>query len=125
MLEPGRHLAVMQKLARAAAFAAMLSLVPAAAHARFDTTVRLAPTQWSLGTAPRSALEVREQVMPAPPPATPTPFGDFAETRGDMAPGQSHADYLAWLARDPGHQAEVEAFRSHLASEGLENVVPI
>jgi hypothetical protein len=106
----------------------MLSVVPVSAHARFDTTVRLAPTTWSLTTAPRSALEVREQVLPAPATPAPTANGDetrFPETRGDMAPGQSHADYLAWLARDPGHQAEVEAFRAHLASEGLENVVPI
>jgi hypothetical protein len=42
-----------------------------------------------------------------------------------MAPGQARADYLAWLARDPRHQVEVEAFRTHLATEGLENVVPI
>src|SRR4051812_45041793 len=111
MLEPGRHLAAMRKLARAAAIAAMLSVVPVSAHARFDTTTRLAPTQWSLSTAPRSALEAHEQVLPATP--APSENGNqtrFPETRGDMAPGQSHADYLAWLARDPGHQAEVEAF---------------
>lgn len=117
----------MRKLARAAAFAATLSFVPVSAPsqvvgARFDANVSLTPSVSAL----RSALEARETVpLPAPQAATPAPSQDFAETRGDMAPGQSHADYLAWLARDPRHVAQVEEFRTHLASEGLENVVPV
>ena len=122
MLGSGRHLAAMRKLARAAAFAAMLSFVPVSAHARFDTNVRLSPSVSAL----QSALEARETVpLPAPETARPAPSQDFPETRGDMAPGQSRADYLAWLARDPRHQQQVEEFRAHLASEGLENVVPV
>ena len=104
----------------------MLSFVPAPAHARYDTAVSLTPTRWSLN-APQSALEAREQVpMPAPQAGAPSVAAPvYPETRGDMAPGQSRADYLAWLARDPAHQQAVEAFRAHLASEGLENVVPV
>src|SRR5690242_19186289 len=105
----------------------MLLFVPVSAHARFDTTLRLAPSPWSLSTAPRSALEAREQVLPATPKGV-APNADapaYPETRGDMAPGQSRADYLAWLARDPRHQQQVEEFRAHLASEGLESVVPV
>jgi len=101
----------------------MLLFVPVSAHARFDTTLRLTPSTSAL----RSALEAHEQVMPATPhgeaPSIAGPV--YPETRGDMAPGQSRADYLAWLARDPRHQMQVEEFRAHLASEGLENVVPV
>ena len=112
----------MRKLVRAAAIAAMLLFVPISAHARFDTQVRLTPAT----TAFQDALAARDIPSASPLPATPqaaAPAGP--ETRGDMAPGQSRADYLAWLASNPRHQQEVEAFRAHLASEGLENVVPI
>jgi hypothetical protein len=101
----------------------MLLFVPVSAHARFDTSVRLTPSVGAL----RSALEAREQV-PLPARDAEAPAIDttvYPETRGDMAPGQSRADYLAWLARDPRHQQQVEEFRTHLASEGLENVVPV
>src|SRR6476619_945571 len=112
----------MRKLVRAAAIAATLLFVPVSAHARFDTTVRLTPSTGAL----RSALEARD-IQPAAPDAA-APAADatvYPETRDDMAPGQSRADYLAWLARDPRHQQQVEEFRTHLASEGLENVVPV
>ena len=99
----------------------MLLFVPFSAHARYDTQVSLTPS----ATAFRNALQARD-IPPAGPEAAPEADSSaFAETRGDMAPGQSRADYYAWLARDPRHQAEVEAFRAHLASEGLENVVPV
>lgn len=38
--------------------------------------------------------------------------------------GQSKADYLAWLARDPGARAEVLSFKSYLEAAGVEDVVP-
>ncbi|MFL6856401.1 MAG: D-Ala-D-Ala carboxypeptidase family metallohydrolase [Allosphingosinicella sp.] len=38
--------------------------------------------------------------------------------------GQSKADYLAWLARDPGARAEVLSFKSYLEAAGVEHVVP-
>src|SRR3712207_6294623 len=38
--------------------------------------------------------------------------------------GQSKADYLAWLARDPGARAEVLSFKSYLEAAGVEDVIP-
>jgi hypothetical protein len=38
--------------------------------------------------------------------------------------GQSKADYLAWLARDPGARAEVLSFKSYLGAAGVDEVVP-
>ena len=72
--------------------------------------------------APPSALEARD-LPSAPVPDVRAPA--FPETRGDLAPGQSRADYYAWLARDPRHRQQVQAFRDHLAAEGLEDVVPV
>ena len=96
----------------------MLLFVPFSAHARLDTPARLSPP-----TAPLSALDARE-IPPADAPEIAAPR--FPETRpGDLAPGQGRADYYAWLARDPRHQAEAQAFRDHLAAEGLEDVVPV
>ncbi len=46
-------------------------------------------------------------------------------SRAMLAPGQSRADYYAWLARAPEHRARVLAFRAHLAAQGLEDVVPV
>jgi hypothetical protein len=112
----------MLKFARSAALAAMLILVPfsvstQAVGARLDSPVP-APT------APLGALEARALPSAAPAPTVQAPA--FPETReGNLAPGQSRADYYAWLARDPRHQAEVQAFRDHLAAEGLEDVVPV
>jgi len=38
--------------------------------------------------------------------------------------GQSKADYLAWLAKDPGARAEVLSFRSYLDAAGVQDVIP-
>ena len=38
--------------------------------------------------------------------------------------GQTKADYLAWLARDPGARAEVLSFKSYLEAAGVDKVVP-
>jgi len=102
----------------------MLLFVPIAAHARLDTPVQTTPAT----AAFRSAVEGRDV-----PSAGGVPRADarsesvsrFPESRGDMAPGQSRADYYAWLARDPRHQQQVQAFREHLAAQGLEDVVPV
>jgi hypothetical protein len=40
------------------------------------------------------------------------------------APGQAHADYLAWLARSPENRDAVRSFRTHLATKGVEDVIP-
>lgn len=41
-----------------------------------------------------------------------------------MAEGQSHADYLAWLAREPAARAQVQAFTGFLKENGAADVVP-
>jgi len=41
------------------------------------------------------------------------------------APGQSRADYLAWLARSPENREAVRSFRTHLASQGVAEVIPV
>ena len=92
-----------------------------AVGARLDTPAGLSPA-----TAPLSALDARQLPPAAPDASAPDAASAFPETReGDLAPGQGRADYYAWLARDPRHQAEVQAFRDHLAAEGLEDVVPV
>lgn len=42
-----------------------------------------------------------------------------------LAPGQSKADYYAWLARSPEHRSAVIAFRERLAAEQVHSVIPI
>ena len=42
----------------------------------------------------------------------------------ESADGQSHADYLAWLARSPVARAQVLGFKSFLDMRGVEDVVP-
>lgn len=44
--------------------------------------------------------------------------------RPDLAPGQSKADYLAWLAQSPDNANAVKSFRDHLAVRGVAEVVP-
>jgi len=61
-------------------------------------------------------------------PATADPYGhDHAAAvgRSAAAPGQSEADFRAWLARAPAHAGELAAFRAYLAGEGLAEVVPV
>jgi hypothetical protein len=38
--------------------------------------------------------------------------------------GQNRADYLAWLARDPGARAQVLSFKSYLQAAKVEQVLP-
>jgi hypothetical protein len=42
----------------------------------------------------------------------------------ELPEGQSKADYLAWLARDPGARAEVMSFKSYLDAAGVDGAVP-
>ncbi len=42
-----------------------------------------------------------------------------------VAEGQGHADYLAWLARDPGARAQVMAFKQFLDMEKADEVLPV
>lgn len=80
-------------------------------------------------SAPSHAVTARLDLPAAPPPVVSevhTHTSDASPSgRAGLAPGQSRADYYAWLARNPAHRAEVQAFRDHLAREGLEDVVPV
>jgi hypothetical protein len=42
-----------------------------------------------------------------------------------VAPGQSKADYLAWLAQAPENRQGINAFRSFLAEKGVDSVIPV
>ena len=48
-----------------------------------------------------------------------------ASAQGNLAPGQSKADYYAWLARSPEHVGQVRAFREHLVQRDVEDIVPV
>ena len=48
----------------------------------------------------------------------------FPASADQLPEGQNKADYLAWLARDPGARAQVLGFKQFLAMDDLEDVVP-
>jgi hypothetical protein len=60
-------------------------------------------------------------------PADPFGLADAPPAAADaaLAPGQTAADFNAWLARNPANRAAAEAFRADLASQGLDRVVPV
>ena len=107
----------MRQFIRSAALAAMLFVMPAALPA---------------GNAP---------ILPTPSaatailPAAPAPvslaqsFGIEPGHEHDhvsaLAPGQTPADFGAWLERSPAHRARLAAFRDRLRAEGVDNVVPL
>lgn len=96
----------MRQFIRAAALAVTLLFVPHAAQA--DTAAPPSIAAFVRETAPREALRAPR-----------------LQPHDALAPGQSKADYYAWLARAPENRARVLAFRDHLAAQGLEDVVPI
>jgi len=49
--------------------------------------------------------------------AAPAPTQEIAE-------GQAHADYLAWLAQSPAARAQVIAFKTYLDMKRVENILP-
>jgi hypothetical protein len=60
------------------------------------------------------------------PPVDPLLVQEAAHVHDSgLAPGQTAADYNAWLDRSPAHRADVAAFRSRLAAEGVEGIVPV
>ncbi len=79
--------------------------------------IRSAAIAATLAIAPGAAL--------AAAPATASEAVHAHDHRASLAPGQSKADYYAWLARSPQHRSEVVAFRSRLAAEGVDSVVPV
>lgn len=97
----------MLQLIRTAAFAATLAFAPATASAP-----ALAP-----------AANAHSHAGSAPP-VDEAGYAPRA-SQAALAPGQSEAEYHAWLARAPAHRQAVQAFRDHLAAEGLDRVVPV
>jgi hypothetical protein len=121
----------MRQFVRAAAFAAMLLFVPFSAPSYATPQAvggRVHMTLPASG-APLEEVSQAPAFAPAAPRSGPrlrlrVPHSSTA-ARADLAPGQSKADYYAWLARNPAHRMEVQAFRDHLAAEGLEDIVPV
>lgn len=110
----------MQHFIREAAVAAMLLLAPAAVPASnppgnafaLAASAALAPASDPLGAAQGDPFG-----LAVDPPA---PGADAA-----LAPGQTAADFAAWLAAAPAHRAEAGRFRDVLAAQGLDRVVPV
>ncbi|HEY5722343.1 MAG TPA: hypothetical protein VIT45_08470 [Allosphingosinicella sp.] len=80
-----------------------------------------APDSLQLPSAPVSI----SNAAPAPAAAAIEAGHNHDDTRPGLAPGQTKADYYAWLARSPANAEKVRAFRTHLAARGLEDVVPV
>ncbi len=114
----------MLKIFGSAAIAATLALAsvssafaPDAAVAnRRPAAAALVPPGFGPALAPAS----RPVVAPAPDPI----LADGHSHDSGLAPGQTAADYNAWLAASPAHRAEVLAFRNHLARAGVADIVP-
>ena len=63
-------------------------------------------------------------------PVTPKPAAEFGLDHGHdhdsgLAPGQTAADFEAWLRRSEANRAGVTAFRDYLAAQGVASVVPM
>ncbi len=112
----------MLKLIGSAALAA--SLVFASATSAFSPAeapfVALAPAA-SVAAQPSAA---QAQAASAQPAADPLLAHEHSHDSG-LAPGQTAADFNAWLAGSPAHRAEVKAFRDHLAAQGVDGIVPV
>lgn len=107
----------MLKFMAPAALAATLSfsLAPATANAPAAASVQPAAAEASVAAMPQTA----------PAPAQESLHAHSHDDVPNVAPGQARADFNAWLARTPSARAEVRAFRSYLASHGVDDVIPI
>ncbi len=105
----------MLKQIRLAAVAAAVFFVPAASL--------------GLPAAANQALVQPAVLREAPKPAAaPAPqFGlEHAHAHDSgLAPGQTAADFRAWLGRSQANRAGVAAFRDYLAARGVESIVPM
>ncbi len=101
----------MLKLIWGAAIAATLAFAPAASSNSAVTSAP-APVAAAAVAAARPAVHAAE-------------FGlDVARDSG-LAPGQTAADFRAWLSASPDNRARLTEFRTHLAAQGLQSVVPL
>jgi hypothetical protein len=111
----------MFKLIRVTALAATLLLVPAASLSSATSPFELQHVIVRTGKAPAETQE------PAP-----SPFAEFGldeqhdhEHASGLAPGQTAEDFEVWARRSPANLRNVTAFRSYLAAQGLDAVVPL
>lgn len=100
-----------------AAVAATLSFVPAAGVGLSQPPVRAAAAVAPAQSSPATAAA-----------ATAAAFGvDPARAQvqdSGLAPGQTAADFQAWLGRSPANGARLTQFRDYLAAAGVGSVVP-
>lgn len=101
-----------------AALAATLSFVPAAGSV--STQVQVQPAVVA-APAPKPVL--------SPQQVAAQQYGlDLARANqqdSGLAPGQTGAEFQAWLGRSPANGAGLTAFRQYLAAAGVESVVPL
>lgn len=109
----------MQKFLAGAALAATFSLTLAPATA----TAPVAQAQpVNAATAP-AQLTSTASVAAA---AVPVRVDSFARDNGpEITPGQSRADFAAWLARSPANRDALAEFQRHLDANGVGDVVPV
>ena len=96
-----------------AAAAATLSFVPAAGSVtppvKVQATAAVAPAPKALAAAPKFGLDLA-----------------LAEQQSSgLAPGQTAADFQAWLRSSPANGAGLTAFRDYLAAAGVDSVVAL
>src|SRR5687767_3395046 len=111
------YLLEMLKLIRIAAVAAALAFAPAA-------SLGIVPTQ--------AAATPHAQARPTPAVQNVQPEAEFgldvareAQRASGLAPGQTGAEFRAWLGRSPTHRTQLAAFRDYLAAEGVASVIPV
>jgi hypothetical protein len=107
----------MLRFIRIAAVAATLSLMPAA-----SLSLASGPS-----VVPAAAAASRPAAKPAAAPAPAPEFGlgHGHEHGSGLAPGQTAADFKAWLSRSPANRAGLTAFEDYLAAAGVESVIPL
>src|SRR5688572_23757956 len=108
----------MLKIIGSAAIAA--SLVFASATSAFS------PAEAPAAVRSAVAVTLPTAAQAQPQPAAPDPLEAHEHSHDSgLAPGQTAADYNAWLAASPAHRAEVRAFRDHLDAQGVDGIVPV
>ena len=114
----------MLKIIGSAALAASLVLASASSAFSAENTAPAPQSAVAAATAPALPAPVTAP-EPAPAPEFGLPHAHEHDHGSGLAPGQTPADFRAWLARSPVNRAQLESFRSRLAAEGVEDIVPL
>jgi hypothetical protein len=112
----------MLKIIGSAAIAA--SLVFASATSAFSPAEAPVVARPAVAVTLPAAPQAQPQAQAQPAAVDPLVAHEHGHDSG-LAPGQTAADYNAWLAASPAHRAEVKAFRDHLAAQGVDGIVPV